>query len=234
MAGAFAAKADDPTAIFYNPAGIGKLEGTQFSVGFSLIPPESTMEDPYGQEWETEDQMFLVPNLYLTHQLDEKWSLGLGVFAPYGLGMDWSKEKDWIYRYLVREVTIESIYVSPVVSYNLNENWSVAAGAMWVKSDVEYKAAVDMSNVSAALSETFGTSIVLPDSEMTLEGGNESGDWGYNFGIHGVMDRLHWDFHIKVQWSAPMTAMRHLTCRHRVMVRRLTSSSTDYSLIRRA
>ncbi|HAL87456.1 MAG TPA: aromatic hydrocarbon degradation protein, partial [Deferribacteraceae bacterium] len=36
MGGAFAAQADDPTAVYYNPAGITQLEGTQVSLGFSL------------------------------------------------------------------------------------------------------------------------------------------------------------------------------------------------------
>lgn len=191
MAGAFAAKADDPTAIFYNPAGIGKLDSTQISIGATLIPPKTEMEDPYGGKWETKDQTFVVPNMYLTHKLNQKMTLGLGVFAPYGLGMDWTKDKDWIYRYLVRDVSIETLYVSPVFAYNLNENWSIAAGATWVKSSVEYRAAVDMSAISAALSAAFGTSIVLPDSEMKLEGDNESGDWGYNFGVHGLINKLH-------------------------------------------
>jgi long-chain fatty acid transport protein len=37
--GAFAATADDPTAIFFNPAGIGQLKGTHFTSGLSAIEP---------------------------------------------------------------------------------------------------------------------------------------------------------------------------------------------------
>jgi len=44
MAGAFTAQADDPTAIFYNPAGITQLKGTQVSLGVSVIRPEMTFE----------------------------------------------------------------------------------------------------------------------------------------------------------------------------------------------
>jgi long-chain fatty acid transport protein len=39
MGGAFTAQADDPTAVFYNPAGITQLEGNQVSVGVSMIRP---------------------------------------------------------------------------------------------------------------------------------------------------------------------------------------------------
>ena len=37
MAGAFVSVANDPTAIFHNPAGIAFLRGTQVSVGTTLI-----------------------------------------------------------------------------------------------------------------------------------------------------------------------------------------------------
>jgi long-subunit fatty acid transport protein len=36
-ANAFSAQADDPSALFYNPAGIGQLEGTEISVGTTFI-----------------------------------------------------------------------------------------------------------------------------------------------------------------------------------------------------
>jgi long-chain fatty acid transport protein len=36
-AGAFVAKADDPSAIFHNPAGLAKLKGTVIQIGFNLI-----------------------------------------------------------------------------------------------------------------------------------------------------------------------------------------------------
>jgi long-chain fatty acid transport protein len=190
MGGAFTAKADDPTAIFYNPAGITQIEGTRVLLGMTSISPKTTLEDPWKNTWETEKETFLLPNFYLTHQLNDSWNLGLGVFSPYGLGRDWSGRKDFVYRYLVREVTIQSIYVTPVVAYKLNDNWSIAAGAQWVRSKVEYQAAVDMTDIAAALSEAMGTTITLDDSEMTLKGDNENGNWGYSFGIHGKLDRL--------------------------------------------
>lgn len=37
QSGAFAAQADDPSAIFYNPAGLTQLSGTQIEMGTSLM-----------------------------------------------------------------------------------------------------------------------------------------------------------------------------------------------------
>jgi long-chain fatty acid transport protein len=43
LGGAFIAQADDPSAIFFNPAGIVQLEGTQLSVGACSIMPTVTL-----------------------------------------------------------------------------------------------------------------------------------------------------------------------------------------------
>ena len=44
MGGAFTALADDPTAIFHNPAGILQLEGTHLTVGLTTFSPNSTFK----------------------------------------------------------------------------------------------------------------------------------------------------------------------------------------------
>ena len=40
------ASADDPSAVFYNPAGITQLKGKQVMVGPTLITPMVTIETP--------------------------------------------------------------------------------------------------------------------------------------------------------------------------------------------
>ncbi len=44
MGGAFVAQADDPSAVYYNPAGLVQLKGTQISAGFALdLHPETSL-----------------------------------------------------------------------------------------------------------------------------------------------------------------------------------------------
>ena len=52
MAGAFVSIANDPSAIFHNPAGIAFLKGTQFSVGTTLIMPSGKMTLLNPPPWE--------------------------------------------------------------------------------------------------------------------------------------------------------------------------------------
>ncbi|MGH9442990.1 MAG: OmpP1/FadL family transporter, partial [Thermoanaerobaculia bacterium] len=90
---AFAGIADDPSAIFYNPAGIAWQEHFSGQGGFAVLgrfQGDFTGADPYpgvGQNGSIDNtQQFLVPNLYLVVPLTADLNFGLAVDAPYGLG----------------------------------------------------------------------------------------------------------------------------------------------------
>ena len=69
LGGAFIAQADDPSAIFFNPAGIVQLEGTQLSLGVCPIMPtmrfktdgNPTMGTAPGQTWTIKDHVGRFP-----------------------------------------------------------------------------------------------------------------------------------------------------------------------------
>ncbi len=110
-AGAFAAKADDPSAIFHNPAGLAKLKGTMVHIGLNLVnfSQEFTREGSYdectdskcpsgvpyaGQPYETvENQSHgkvhlgdfaVVPLISASSDLGLGWPVvfAAGIFAP--------------------------------------------------------------------------------------------------------------------------------------------------------
>src|SRR5439155_26256764 len=87
---AFAATADNPSAIYYNPAGITQLHGQ--NANFSLYPIylNSHYTSPAGSEVDTKDEIQAIPRLYYTYSFQHlPLSLGLGIYTPYGLGLDW-------------------------------------------------------------------------------------------------------------------------------------------------
>jgi len=75
-----------------------------------------------------------------------------------------------------------------VVAYQINDQFSVGAGLYYVRSKVDYQAAVDMTEVSAYLSSVLGTEINLNDGRMKLDGDNGSGDFGFNLGAQVKMN----------------------------------------------
>src|SRR5208283_1649638 len=61
---AFAATADDPAAIYYNPAGITQLDGQNASVGLYLISPGEKFTSTSGKTATANSDFEPVPQIY--------------------------------------------------------------------------------------------------------------------------------------------------------------------------
>ena len=86
---AFAGIADDPSAIFYNPAGIAQGRILDAQIGDSIIVPSARFTAQGGAT--TRSASGVVPpfQAYLSAGVHDDLSLGVGVFTPYGLTVNW-------------------------------------------------------------------------------------------------------------------------------------------------
>ncbi|NTV45007.1 MAG: transporter [Chlorobiales bacterium] len=136
MQNAFTAQANSPSAIYYNPAGMTQLEGTQLLTGANFYIPSATfvsdgniaLGTTAGQKTDLDAQNFLVPYLFLTHKLSEDLSVGLGGFANFGLGTQWAD--DWEGRYITggTKAEVKTFTIEPALSYRLTKKISVGLG----------------------------------------------------------------------------------------------------------
>lgn len=137
MAGAFATSYA-PISIFYNPAGLTYLKGTNFSIGTTLIFPSARFRGPYQfnttQETKMVKQVFYPSNLYLTHTFESGFAIGIGVFNPYGLGSKWPE--DWLGRAITVESDLKTFYINPTIAYKFSDELSIGAGFDFVYSTV--------------------------------------------------------------------------------------------------
>ncbi len=138
MAGAFTGLANDPSAIWHNPAGIAWLKGTQILVGGTLIAPKGsvTMDNLSGAPvYDRKNQIFLMPNFYMTHQLSDRLTFGLGLFAPFGLGTSWPNENgDFPLRYMATKSDMKTVMLNEVLAYKFTEHLSIGAGVSYIHS----------------------------------------------------------------------------------------------------
>jgi long-chain fatty acid transport protein len=136
MGGAFAALANNPSAIYFNPAGITQLYGTHLLFGSTLILPSSTFRGPSPDitEYELESQVFTPIHLYATHQINDKLFLGFGIGNNYGLGTKW--EDDWVGRFMAVETEIRTFFFNLVASYTIIPELSVGFGYVFSYGDV--------------------------------------------------------------------------------------------------
>lgn len=136
LAGAFTGLASDPSAIYFNPAGITQLKGTQFYAGATMIMPLAKFTGPKPSKVETEmiSQIFNPINLYVTQEITDKLSAGISVNNQYGLGTKW--DKNWVGRELAVDTEIITFFITPVVAYEVTEDLSVSVGGIFALGDV--------------------------------------------------------------------------------------------------
>src|SRR5512136_1252286 len=140
MAGAYTSLAKDPSALWHNPAGIAWLEGTRIMGGATFIFPSGTVDFPNypgAPRYSQEHKIFTPPNLYLTHQLSKKAVIGLGVFAPFGLGMTWPDPTTFPWRYLGTSGEMETFFINPAIAFKVTDRLSLGLGVSFIYSKLE-------------------------------------------------------------------------------------------------
>lgn len=133
MAGAIIARANDPSAIFYNPAGISQLKGWQLNIGSTMIHTEFGFTGPANMDaryfTRAKDGNFFPSNLYFTYAVMPKLTVGLGIYSPFGLATEWgSPSQPWVGRLLATKTELTTLAANPVVAYRPLQNLSVAFG----------------------------------------------------------------------------------------------------------
>lgn len=124
---AFVATADNPSAVYYNPAGITQLEGYLLRVGVYNITTGIDFTAADGRTARADSSFQSVPQIYFTASPENsKWSYGVGVYAPYGLGVDYGE--DTPFSTVAIEGSLAYLTMNPVVAYQVNPCLSVAAG----------------------------------------------------------------------------------------------------------
>jgi long-chain fatty acid transport protein len=186
MGFAFTAQADDPSAIYFNPAGILQLEGSNVMAGVTYIKENGatfTGTTPLtGGASVTETQKdldFLVPNLYFTKKVSPTFAYGVGVFVPFGLGLEYQDRNTSIFRSAVTKVDLQTFVFNPTVAWKVDDILSIGVGIdyMWAKAKLARTGVVN---------NTFPPAAPPADSQLNLYNLDMEGDgdaWGYNFGI---------------------------------------------------
>lgn len=137
---AFAATADNPSAIHYNPAGLTQVDGLQARMGIYALNFQPTFSPPAGaananQSYHIENDDARVPQLYYSWKDPEKpVAFGLGVYAPHGAGVTWPRDTG--FRSVAIEGELTYLRVNPVVAVEILPGLSLGAGVMIDKADI--------------------------------------------------------------------------------------------------
>ncbi len=166
--------ADGPSAVSRNPAGLVQVNGTRIYVGATAVSLSSRFENGQDEE-ETENTIYFPPHAYLTHRLSRRFSAGIGIYSPYGIGgRTW--DKNGLTRYVSTENTIGTINVHPVLAYRVFPWLSLGGGPflLYAFQGAEYK--TDQSFLGGE------------DGDYTFEG--EGYGYGFTVGLLFFPEKL--------------------------------------------
>ncbi|HUH60359.1 MAG TPA: outer membrane protein transport protein [Candidimonas sp.] len=175
-----AAIADNASTIFFNPAGMTRLEGVNVSAGASAIKPSfkftnkgSTGLASTGGNGGDAGELGVVPNAYISWQLNPSWYVGLGIGAPFGLMTEY-EDDGWAGRFHSKKFSIESININPSIAYKVNDQLSFGAGVNWMHLDAEFSRAAPAIHPNPLIG-------YVGDFDATVKMKGDA--WGWNLGM---------------------------------------------------
>jgi long-chain fatty acid transport protein len=118
--GAVIASPFNASNIYYNPGGLGTLQGLQINAGVSLVAPRADFRAALtNAETSIDKKVIPLPQIFASYRLGSVVTLGLGAYTPFGLKLEWPETSPG--RQIVREIELRTYYVSPAVAANLSE-----------------------------------------------------------------------------------------------------------------
>jgi long-chain fatty acid transport protein len=172
---AFVATADNPSAIYYNPAGITQLEGQHIQAGsLFYLGIYGDYQSPTGSSLHNDPKVIAAPTLQYTFSPENlPLSFGFGVYEPFGLSVKWPDDAPFRQEALQGNLTY--ITMNPVVAWKVLHSLSIAAGPTFNYSQIEL---VQGPNI-------------LPGDQARFKGDN----WSYGFNV-GLLWQPHpqWSF----------------------------------------
>lgn len=193
-----AASAEDPSTVFFNPAGMAALDGTQVAGSSHAIIPSfhfmdrgSTLNPAVGggplrgSDGGNAGETGLVPAFYLTHALPRGWTVGLGIDVPFGLRTEYNP--DFRGRYHATVSDLKTVNVNPSVAYRLLDQLWLGAGLSVQYAHVKLTnfldlgtACVTVQHLPPAVCSAVGLTPQKSDAFVKLTGT----DWslGWNLG----------------------------------------------------
>lgn len=190
LGGAFAARADDPTAGFYNPGALALVKKGKLTVG---LVPVSLNESQYqglppgigaGTAAEQEKDIVLRPHAFALLPLSPKLKLGIGAYTPFGFQNEWADPGQFAGRYISTSSELETYDVNTNLAVQLSPSFGIGFGAIYRTSRLTMGRRLGANNPA--------------DGELVDVGsfGIES-EWEYGFGwdvgfLNKIGDRFSW------------------------------------------
>ncbi len=184
-----ASSAADATTLFSNPAGMTQLKGTNLSGNATYIYAPADIENAQGSQTGTNNGDMIPPTWvgagFMTHQMNDELTVGIGNFAPFGLSTNY--ENSFQGRYFGDKSKVKVIAIQPSAAYKISPELSIGLG-------------IAVSHLEGLLSAAVAP---LP-SNPTLEVNGDDISMSYNLGVLWQLQpqtRVGFDYRSKTDYN---------------------------------
>lgn len=183
----------DASTIYGNPAGLTKLRRSEVSGGFAVLSISDDISDPTSNaqgtnKGDSAPTPFL-PFAYLSTPLDDRLSVGLGFYVPFGLVNDY--ESTFQGRYFGSYSKTQVVTLQPTIAYRINEHLSIGGGPT-------------LNHFDAKLQNNLATGSLNSGKETLITIKGDDTAIGYNIGLLvDFNDATSWGitYHSKVSYK---------------------------------
>lgn len=160
---------------FFNPAGLVYLENQlNISAGVSGVISNVKWQNPATGNFAQTDSGISTPfYLYASYKVADWLSAGLAVYTPYGSSAAWPT--DWEGSHLVNNISLQAIYIQPLVSIKIADVFSIGGGPIFVTGSVNFN-----RNVNRTLTDEQGNRANVEVDASGVTNWGWSASWMFN------------------------------------------------------
>lgn len=144
----------DGSSVFFNPAAVTTHRDLIMSAGLTgIFPSGSFAPDGGGSGADLTAETIPVPHLYVTFPVGDRFSGGVGIYAPFGLETRWPLGFDG--RFVGYRNKLQTLYAQPTVAVRITDRVAVGAGPVLILSSLDLNRRLDLA--SQPVPSSFGT-----------------------------------------------------------------------------
>jgi long-chain fatty acid transport protein len=220
-AAGYSARAQDPSTMLTNPAGLTRLPGKQVFLGTQLLYEnihfDTASASPFLGADNGGDPVPILPggSFFYHHSVSDDCKLGLGMYGNFGAILRY--DNDWVGRFYTLKDTLLATSLQPTFAYRFNREVSIGAGPV-----ISY----NLFRKKTAINNTFFQGITFPDGDIKLS--DAAWGTGVNIGLLyefnpcsriGVSytSEQNLNFNSRTQWSGLSPNLTVLLAEHSLL-----------------
>jgi long-chain fatty acid transport protein len=190
--------AEDASYIYFNPASMSRLEGTQVSGGLHVVLPETKFTG--GATYNASNPNVIgaglagvdispvpgasndtdagvngyVPHFAYVRELSDRMNFGFTVNVPFGLKTEYGS--GWVGRYSSIEAEILSVNLNPNLSFKVDDHVTLGFGISAIYANLIYKNMLDLGFPG------------IPVGEDDSPAENDVDDWGFGWNFGALLE----------------------------------------------